>query len=123
MNGSEKQVKWAMEIQAAMISDCKNRIEKMTARLNDPDYDPGFDGSRDKIEAGIEYMNATISDINAIDSASWFIDRRNDSVESWAFILFDADYIELTPYRGPVTSYRVAVIKKYQTTKTRFAKR
>jgi hypothetical protein len=123
MNGSEKQVKWATEIQASMISDCKNRIEKMTARMNDPDYDPEFDGSRDKIEAGIEYLNATVADINAIDSASWFIDRRNDSVESWAFILFDADYIELTPYRGPVTNSRVAVIKKYQTTKTRFAKR
>ena len=123
MNGSEKQVKWATEIQGNMIADCNARIEKMATRMNDAGYDPEYDGKRDSIEAGIEYLTATISDVSAIDSAAWFIDCRTNSIDQVAFLLYDATDIMKCGVNGPVISARVEIIKKYQPTTTRFAKR
>ena len=67
MNGTENQITWANEIQAGMIEDCNSIINKITTRLNSPEYDPEYDGKRIDILAGVEYLNATIADIQEMD--------------------------------------------------------
>ena len=121
MNGSEKQITWAKQIQQSITDQIKANISKLNDRINDPDYDPEYDGKKEDILAGIEYYEATISDIENTEDAAWFIDNK-DRFTKYTHIAYDADCVAVSLVNGPVTTDRINIIKKYRSTNIRFAK-
>lgn len=89
MNGSAKQVEWAMSIKSNMIAE----IERMRALFNSSDVFDRYvrihskdadaetvEQSRQDFAIGNEILNAAEATVNAMTEARWFIDNRKSSV-------------------------------------------
>ena len=89
MNGSTKQVEWAMSIKSNMIAE----IERMRALFNSSDVFDRYvrihskdadaetvEHSRHEFAIGNEILNAADATVNAMTEARWFIDNNKSSV-------------------------------------------
>ena len=76
MNGSIKQVEWAVKIKATMVLAVENMRRQFVneATTNKADTESA------EYKAVVTVFNRAIAKLNATTDAKWFIDRRNDVI-------------------------------------------
>lgn len=76
MNGTEKQVKWAIEIRTAQLAIIEKWIPEQIARINDAE------SPEDAVET-IGWLNEWVEIVESQDDAVYWINRRNATWGTW----------------------------------------
>ena len=76
MNGSEKQIKWATEIQKKMVA----KIDNMRRQFAFDCSQHGIDADNADYQAGMAVFASAIANVSRKTDSRWFIDNRDKEV-------------------------------------------